>query len=56
MTPEPQRAALVQRATGLAEELAGAVHRSDWDQVFLIAQELQRMADLLTSPPNEPPP
>ena len=49
MASADDKAALIQRAEGLAEELADAVQRADWDQVYLIAQALQEAADQLSS-------
>ena len=49
MTTEEERTAMVERANGLSKELIDAVQRADWDQVFLISQELQRVADTLSN-------
>ena len=49
MTSADNQAALVEHAGGLAQELADAVQRADWDQVYLIAQALQEAADQLSS-------
>lgn len=40
---------LSEHARGLTQELAGAVQRADWDQVYLVAQALQEVADQLSS-------
>ena len=49
MTSPGNQAVLTEHARGLAQELAGAVQRADWDQVYLIAQALQEVADQLSS-------
>ena len=49
MASADDRAALVKRAEGLAEELADAVQHQDWDQAYLIAQALQEAANQLNS-------
>ena len=49
MASADDKATLVEQARGLATELADAVQRADWDQVYLIAQALQEAADELSS-------
>ncbi len=49
MASADDKAALMEHARGLAQELADAVQRADWDQVYLIAQALQEAADQLSS-------
>lgn len=49
MATDGERTAMGERANGLSKELIDAVQRADWDQVFLISQELQRVADALSN-------
>ena len=52
MTEDTDNSAMVQRANDLAQELVDAVRRPDWDQVFLISQTLQQIADALSAQPK----